>query len=38
MGGWMYELQIRLNSTSVVIEVHVEAELGKNKTNHGITD
>ena len=32
MGGWLYELKIRLNSAfnSVEIEVEVEAELGKN--------
>ena len=31
MGGWLYELKIRLNSAfnSVEIEVEVEAELGK---------
>ena len=33
MGGWLYELKIRLNSAfnSVEIEVEVEAELGNYK-------
>ena len=32
VGGWVYELKIRLNSASVVVEVEVEveAELGNN--------
>ena len=32
VGGWLYELKIRLNSAfnSVEIEVDVEAELGNN--------
>ena len=29
VGGWVYELKIRLNSASVEVEVEVEAELGK---------
>ena len=28
LGGWVYELKIRLNSASVEVEVEVEAELG----------
>ena len=28
-GGWLDQLEIRLNSASVVVEVEVEAELGK---------
>ena len=42
VGGWLYELKIRLNSAfnSVEIEVEVEAELGKNsRMNEGsLTD
>ena len=32
VGGWVYELKIRLNSASVVVEVEVEAELGNYHT------
>ena len=29
MGGWLDQMEIRLNSASVEVEVKVEAELGK---------
>ena len=31
VGGWLDQMEIRLNSASVEVEVEVEAELGKNK-------
>ena len=31
MAGWLDQLEIRLNSASVAVEVEVEAELGRIK-------
>ena len=34
MGGWLEKVNLKLNSTQVVVEVEVRVELGKNENLH----